>query len=407
MAKTSLVLLWFIGSLSVCSVIYFLGLLIHLPAIFSFIISGIISVAGALGLQRDIKDDSLINDKYFLKEIVLAIALAVLAFKCLQEAEKYGNWDAWSIWNLHARFLTSADHWQAMVQPLMARSHPDYPLMLPGINACGLRFSDHVLLVPFAVGLLFTYSVVGLTFSALANKNVIVGIASLAAFVFSDYYPSQGAAQYADIPLAFYYLATLVCLHHYELNSKAIYLAMATFFTACAVCTKNEGVLFALFVLLFYTRDIFRKKNIAGVIIAAFLPGLAWILFKLFYAPANDLMSQQGVPYWQRITNIESSRIILDALWTNLKLHYPELLVAAVVSLICAVINRKILNKKMMLLLCTLLACQATYLVTPYSLEWHLGTSQDRLVLQVFPAIIFVSGISLANVLQRFKWMKI
>ena len=46
----------------------------------------------------------------------------------------HGEWDAWAVWNLKARFLLrGAEDWTALFSP--ALPHPGYPLMLPGTVA--------------------------------------------------------------------------------------------------------------------------------------------------------------------------------------------------------------------------------------------------------------------------------
>jgi hypothetical protein len=30
------------------------------------------------------------------------------------------------------------------------------------------------------------------------------------------------------------------------------------------------------------------------------------------------------------------------------------------------------------------------YVITPYDLNWHLSTSLDRLILQIFPAVVYL-----------------
>jgi predicted membrane channel-forming protein YqfA (hemolysin III family) len=44
----------------------------------------------------------------------------------------HGNWDAWAIWNLRARYLfRSGLNWQSAYALQNSWSHPDYPLFLP------------------------------------------------------------------------------------------------------------------------------------------------------------------------------------------------------------------------------------------------------------------------------------
>ena len=74
-----------------------------------------------------------------------------------------GGWDAWSVWNLKAKFIFSGEErWKNMLDPIMWRSSPHYPLLLPLINVCGWIFlSSPATAGPLIVSVLFTLLTVG------------------------------------------------------------------------------------------------------------------------------------------------------------------------------------------------------------------------------------------------------
>src|SRR5262249_40595038 len=54
----------------------------------------------------------------------------------------YGRWDAWAIWNLHAKFLAAPSAaWRGMFDAALGWSQPDYPLLLPSAVARGWTFA--------------------------------------------------------------------------------------------------------------------------------------------------------------------------------------------------------------------------------------------------------------------------
>jgi len=58
--------------------------------------------------------------------------LAAATFALVSACRPNGDWDAWSIWNLHARYLyRGGEHWTSLFSPALNWSHPDYPLLLP------------------------------------------------------------------------------------------------------------------------------------------------------------------------------------------------------------------------------------------------------------------------------------
>src|SRR5579871_5924244 len=69
----------------------------------------------------------------------------------------HGDWDAWAIWNLRARFFyRGGEQWTAAFSPLLSWSHPDYPLLIPGAVARGWTYAGReTMLVPWLIACLF------------------------------------------------------------------------------------------------------------------------------------------------------------------------------------------------------------------------------------------------------------
>src|SRR5271170_3763649 len=73
---------------------------------------------------------------YFTLLLMAAAALAAIIFVVHSIFKPHGEWDAWSIWNLRARFLfRSGSSWTHAFSNRIAWSHPDYPLLIPGAVA--------------------------------------------------------------------------------------------------------------------------------------------------------------------------------------------------------------------------------------------------------------------------------
>ena len=62
-----------------------------------------------------------------------AIVVTVGAWILQARVAPDGDWDAWMIWNLRARFLARAPDLARVFAPSLAFTHLDYPLMVPGI----------------------------------------------------------------------------------------------------------------------------------------------------------------------------------------------------------------------------------------------------------------------------------
>src|SRR5579872_43185 len=69
--------------------------------------------------------------------LLIAVLLVTVAMSAAWEANPQGNWDAWAIWNLRAKFLAAPGMAARAWSPMLSATHPEYPLLLSGfIAAC-------------------------------------------------------------------------------------------------------------------------------------------------------------------------------------------------------------------------------------------------------------------------------
>jgi hypothetical protein len=181
--------------------------------------------------------------------LALLVVSSLVAFVVRWSAEPHGHWDAFSIWNLRARFLyRGGTHWQDGSSPALDWSHPDYPLLIPASVARAWTFLGHEsTLAPALIGLLFTLATAGLLGAVIAAlrspaQGVLAALVLLGARVFL----MIGFWQIADVPLAFFMLATvgLLCLHDRTSTAGKGGLILAGMMAGFAAWTKNEGLLF-------------------------------------------------------------------------------------------------------------------------------------------------------------------
>ena len=125
----------------------------------------------------------------------------------------HGYWDAWSIWNLRARYLFRGNNWTAVFSGLV--SHAEYPHLVSasvfrGWTYCG----KETLLVPILFAALFTYATPGLLLSSLMLvRSIFQGVIASLLLFGMPYFIEQGIAQYADVPLSFFILATFILFY--------------------------------------------------------------------------------------------------------------------------------------------------------------------------------------------------
>ena len=316
-----------------------------------------------------------------------------------------GDWDAWAIWNLRARFLLSPESWRHGFSPEIAWSHPDYPLLLPSSVARGYCWSGEptwaapalltlmFLLAGPALAALVVYRLRG-TVAALVTGVLSLGIA----------YWSLAFYQYADLPLACFFLAVnaLLLLARWHPGSDWMW-PLAGLLAGALVWTKNEGwVMLAALVVSELLAACWTPRALrpAPRQVACFGLGLLPLLavtigFKLALAPANDLSASAQ---WAHLLDPARLALIGKHLGTLLvtpgPFHLPlipllggYLMLQGTASPATA---RPALGALALRMGLVLAAYGAVYLVTPYSLQWHLETSAQRLLTQVLPSLVLL-----------------
>jgi hypothetical protein len=354
-----------------------------------------------------------------------AIALCAAVYSAVLRtlAHPHGQGlDAFAIWNLHARFLFRAGvHWRDGFTPLIPWSHPDYPLLLPAAVAhLWTLLGNDALAVPAIVGFIFIFATVALLFSSLSilrgSVPARLGAATLLA---TPSFIALGSWQYADVPLSFFFLATIVLLrlHDDRFHDDSIpaqhspgFLALAGLAVGFAAWTKNEGVLFLAAIVLarcLLIRDSrpvshesrsTRTPRIVPLVLAVVPIFLLISYFKHFVAPPGDLFSdpttmlhklRDPARYWL-ITKSFAAEFFRFGEW----LFLPAPLLMLAFYFVARQESRNRLDSpyraSVLALALTLAGFFAIYLITPYDLYWHLSFSLTRLFLQLWPSTIFL-----------------
>lgn len=340
--------------------------------------------------------------------VALALAwllAAVLTFVLIEDQQHllpHGGWDAVAIWNLKARFVAAGPGaWQRVTEPGFGLSHPDYPLLLPGLVG-GLDLLDGgVGPEPGQrVGKAFVLALVSLLALAVTHRRGAVSGAVAGLFLLAGSgLVVNGPWQMADIPLAVFLLAACVALAlHAEAGTRAA-LLLAGFFAGAALWTKNEGAPHA--VMLAAGAALLAHGTRRRAAVATFACGLApalilWTWFKLALAPANDLARATTLGgLVTKVTDPERWRAVALGFWEAFRALDPSgfsLPVLAAVPLLAGLASGRARGIALRLL-AVLLGCHgvvfAIYLVTPAQLAWHIHTSLGRLLFQVWPATVF------------------
>jgi hypothetical protein len=342
----------------------------------------------------------------FLKLAFLLSAFVSLArWVALTYLSPNGAWDAWMIWNVRATFLfRSAPNWmEAFDRYISPWTHLDYPLLLPSMVASGWKFLGHeTIAIPIAIAFTFSIATPALLTLAVASlrshsQALLAGLLLLSIAT----YCTWGAAQMADVPLAFFFLGATACLLFSVQNNK---LETRLFLLAALCCglaawLKNEGMLFAVYftVCTFVTlasRRILRWQDALSFVVVLLPFVILLFYFKTFVAPPSDFLTQSPNVILYKLD--DSSRYVFIAkafIKEGLGFGWPLIPMIAYGAFALSIKQRSqspASSAALTALLLMLLSFFMIYVISPYQLDNHVRDSLSRLILQLYPAAILL-----------------
>jgi hypothetical protein len=334
---------------------------------------------------------------------LLALFTFTLDFSATTGSNPNGEYDAVTIWNLRARYLAGgANTWRYSVSGLMAAgmtgaSHPGYPLLNSAFVArTWVIAADNSAAVPAALSFVFALATILLLYSSTGAEST--GLLAVLVLLATETFVSQAASQYADIPLGFYILATVVLLVQASVRQwPSGLLALVGMFAGLAAWTKNEGLPFAIIACLV---ALWRGGRRAGAwVTVAAAPGiLLATALKLWLATGGEKMFPA--------TAAEAAKMLVDpSRWVQIATAFARnvwdlgvpwahpILLLAILAFALGFGPKDQTRSRWWLLLpaAGLLAADfGIYLISTTGLGWHLSTSSNRLIVQIWPGVLFV-----------------
>lgn len=341
----------------------------------------------------------------------VALVYVLIALSLFLLREPNGQYDAVAIWNLHARFIfRSGKQWTEAFSAALGASHPDYPLLLPlSVARCWEYMGYESKIVPPLVAMLFALATIGLLVSAVrtlrtSTQAFLAGLVLLAPFLFITTAVSEGA----DTPLGFFLLAMLVlfCLQDRAPAGNYNCLLVAGMMTGFAAWTKNEGWIFLISTVVAHFVVIVRLEGLRVCLrqmlffaIGSMPVLLIVVYFKMQLAPPNDLIAGQGLMSTaSKLADFSRYILILQAFADQVAdfggwRANPVYLLAVYPLFLGIRVEEK--DKPgvatSIIALCLILTGYFfIYATTPNDLSWHLRTSLDRLLVQLWPGFVLV-----------------
>ncbi len=332
-------------------------------------------------------------------------------------------WDARSIWWFHAAWIDAgaAAFRDALGNPVFAYSHPDYPVFAPATIAgawtvtsgSGLWVAQVVSsILTLSAAALFAYTVRHLvpSVSSMVARFVALG-AGLSVWAVAGYGVTAGyvdhlwAAALAGAVVLLFIGGRVIAPRgvaggEQAQTGTASSLALATVLLAVAALTKNEGLVAAVIVAVVFTvrsRHRLRRALWVWIPVAA---GLAWSVVARAFGATSDLSSSP------RITQLLEGDLeplgragpTLSKLVGQTGWFVGAAVVISLIGVLALGQRRRALGLAPVrwpwaVVAAYVVAIVATYVVSPYAIEWHLATSIDRVsVLVVLTATAIVSS---------------
>ena len=362
--------------------------------------------------MRHLKEENLhLVKKLCIQKVSVPTALMLLALVFgavvsftfslkLANINPWGGWDAWARINLKARFLfAGGDHWTWIFEGIRIYHH-DYPLLLQCTIARLWTWNGGITLnIPQILSVLWGIWSFFILYYVIAwlRSPVMAVIAGLAYLTYTPLL-FWSAMQYSDIPLACYMMlacAMMIAVTQFP-NHSQNYTFLAGFFAGSAAWCKNEGIVFALLIILWLFFLILRrflynpKRATITFIIGFCIIGSSTVLLKLGFAINSDLVTSQ-LSHYELFVDSMRHKIILEYFGLLAQSYWQgwPLLILALAFALYQYPYRKATN--LGALFCTLsmmVIYYAVFVLTPHDLTWHLNTAMNRLVLHIWPILL-------------------
>jgi hypothetical protein len=357
------------------------------------------------------------NNLTFTKSHGLCLlALVLLTIPLAVSANHYplGGWDAWSCWNLKAKFIfLGQENWKDVLAPGLWRSNTHYPLLWPLINVwfCDLGGQfDQVF--PLLNSIAFALLTAGILLFGLLELtgSLLVSIAAAVMVTALPFGVTLYTSQYSDSLLGLYLLSSLTCMLLAEKHNLPQLKIVSMVFLGLMTFTKNEGLISAgITALLILWHERSRKEELKNLIIAFLAAALPTIIFTLFMAPKNEAFIN-GLASTEKPTNLSRLGVIAVYPWFEMiSAKWDGFWVLALGGILLA--GKKLWQSTLGMIGVSLIlymgVVMAYYAVnTFFEISWWLSTTLSRIIFALIPTIALWIGAGLLSSPARGEKMR-
>jgi len=337
---------------------------------------------------------------------ILGMAFSIIYFLQSSSIQPIGDWDGWTLWNMHAKFLAfGGNDWRKIfTEPL----HPDYPLLTPGFIAqIWTTLGSDQNYVPILTAALYTFSVIGVLMAALKElKGWNIALLGGLVISCSTGFIHLGADQYADLPLSYYFLITLVLivLHDIQFPDKNFIFILSGLCAGFCVWTKHEGWLILIALILgrlayqICTRHFRQSITEWGFFMIGIAPMLLINIYYQGIAPTNDMVASPlksivqlaDISRYFTVWNSMNHYLVELGKWKSTSIMFLLVFFGLGIGGRFSISEYPTLAFVGLVIILLLVEYFFTYILTPRDLQWHLESSLERLLMHVFPTLLFL-----------------
>lgn len=272
--------------------------------------------------------------------LLVAVPLILLAVDAAQQP--LASWDAWAQWTPKAMALVQLDGLDTAVftNPAYADWHPDYPLLVPALEAFAFRFGVGVRVVHLEFWLLLAAFAGSLLELLRPRVGPLLAWSAVLAIVWTPKVGAEALSANADLPLAVFLVLAAVAAWLWVSEENTAALGLVGVFGAATLATKLEGVIqlaivlaLALVLALRYSRGRALLLAAAGAVtLIGLVPWRLWTI-------QNDVpVAYSAGPVLDTLSAIEPSRVPIATLLLLRQLFDPAVWLVLVPLALCALV---------------------------------------------------------------------
>ena len=332
--------------------------------------------------------------------VVATIAVATVVAHYV--ASPHGDWDAWAIWNLKARFIVREPNpWEAMLA--VPWSQPSHPFLVSlSVARLWAYAGGEPTVVPAMLGSVWGIGIVAAVMGALDTRRKRAWIAG-AVLIAPGTFTRLVAAQTSDLAVGLFLVTSLVMLRSAltrDWGSERVNgsLLLAGALGSLAAWTKNEGFLFLGIATLLVVGLTPRRRWVRDLAVwtASAVPvGATVVWFKLFLAPvAPAYMSESEMSLVERLLDPVRRELVNTAIgwrwleWgTGMATGVLPVVIAAAVWAVFTPGGRS--ARPLLATVCAMfMAYYAVWILSPLDTAWLVSTTFERLFIHLWPALV-------------------